>query len=605
MRAIVVMYDTLNRRYLPPYGATGVHAPNFTDLARRAVTFDNAYGGSMPCMPARREMHTGRYNFLHRAWGPLEPFDDSAPEMLKHAGVHTHLITDHQHYWGDGGATYHARFNTFEFVRGQEGDEWKGVVDDPEEWADQPWFEAATNHALRRQDRVNRAYTATEETHPQTRVFDLGLEFIETNAGADNWLVQIETFDPHEPFFAPEDYRKLYADRHAWREGPDLDWPDYVPVTESDEDVEHVRSLYSSLLSMCDASLGRVLAVMDRHDMWDDTMLIVCTDHGFLLGEHDWWGKNTPPYYNETIHLPMFAWDPRDRVAGERREALVQTIDLAPTLLDFFGVAPTEDMEGRPLREVIRADERRRPAALFGIFGGHVNVTDGRWVYMRAPVGPGNPGLEEYTLMPTLMRGRMPVSTLREARLVSPFNFTKGVPVLELPGATYSDPYAFGSMLFDLTADPQQVDPMIDDAAELRMATLMRDLMVSNDAPASQFARMGLPVEGPLDESHLTCREHAPQVDRSRMTVLRPEDFPSGGVPVTTAVGVLRSDARCTDVMRLHLGELADMELPDEALSMSLLDLATVAVGVISPTQLRAIADDLAALAPLQSSEEK
>lgn len=205
MRAIVVMYDTLNRRYLPPYGATGVHAPNFTDLARRAVTFDNAYGGSMPCMPARREMHTGRYNFLHRAWGPLEPFDDSAPEMLKHAGVHTHLITDHQHYWGDGGATYHARFNTFEFVRGQEGDEWKGVVDDPEEWADQPWFEAATNHALRRQDRVNRAYTATEETHPQTRVFDLGLEFIETNAGADNWLVQIETFDPHEPFFAPED----------------------------------------------------------------------------------------------------------------------------------------------------------------------------------------------------------------------------------------------------------------------------------------------------------------------------------------------------------------------------------------------------------------
>lgn len=107
MRAIFVLFDTLNRRFLPPYGATEVIAPNFTDLAERAVTFDNAYGGSMPCMPARRELHTGRHNFLHRGWGPLEPFDDSVPELLKKAGVYTHLVTDHRPYWTDGGATYY------------------------------------------------------------------------------------------------------------------------------------------------------------------------------------------------------------------------------------------------------------------------------------------------------------------------------------------------------------------------------------------------------------------------------------------------------------------------------------------------------------------
>ena len=102
----------------------------------------------MPCMPARREMHTGRYNFLHRSWGPLEPFDDSMPEALHQSGVrkcsrslcvfwtqrsplHTdsHKVTDHHHYWEDGGATYHQRFRTHEFVRGQEGDWWKGDVD--------------------------------------------------------------------------------------------------------------------------------------------------------------------------------------------------------------------------------------------------------------------------------------------------------------------------------------------------------------------------------------------------------------------------------------------------------------------------------------------
>ena len=133
MKAIMVMFDSLNRRFLPPYGCETIHAPNFARLAERTVTFDTCYAGSMPCMPARRELQTGRYNFLHRSWGPLEPFDDSMPEMLKQAGVYTHMITDHQHYWEDGGATYHNRFNSYEFFRGQEGDAWKGRVPAPDE----------------------------------------------------------------------------------------------------------------------------------------------------------------------------------------------------------------------------------------------------------------------------------------------------------------------------------------------------------------------------------------------------------------------------------------------------------------------------------------
>jgi arylsulfatase A-like enzyme len=104
MKAIMIMFDSLNRRYLPPYGCEWTHAPNFERLAGRTVTFDNCYVASMPCMPARRELHTGRYNFLHRSWGPLEPFDDSMPETLKRHGVYTHLVTDHQHYWEDGGS---------------------------------------------------------------------------------------------------------------------------------------------------------------------------------------------------------------------------------------------------------------------------------------------------------------------------------------------------------------------------------------------------------------------------------------------------------------------------------------------------------------------
>ena len=114
MKAIMVMYDSLNRHLLRPYGCQWTRTENFSRLAEHSVTFDNYWVGSMPCMPARRELHTGRYNFLHRSWGPLEPFDDSMPETLKKSGIHSHLISDHYHYWEDGGATYHQRYTTWE-----------------------------------------------------------------------------------------------------------------------------------------------------------------------------------------------------------------------------------------------------------------------------------------------------------------------------------------------------------------------------------------------------------------------------------------------------------------------------------------------------------
>ena len=106
MKAIMVMYDSLNRHMLSPYGCDWTQTPNFKRLADRCVTFDKCYVGSLPCMPARREIHTGRYNFLHRSWGPMEPYDDSMPEILKKNGIYSHLISDHYHYWEDGAVSY-------------------------------------------------------------------------------------------------------------------------------------------------------------------------------------------------------------------------------------------------------------------------------------------------------------------------------------------------------------------------------------------------------------------------------------------------------------------------------------------------------------------
>ncbi len=487
----MVMFDSLNRRLLEPYGCDWVQTPNFRRLAERAVTFDNAYVGSMPCMPARRELHTGRYNFLHRSWGPIEPFDDSMPEILKDSGVYTHLVSDHYHYWEDGGATYHNRYSSWEIVRGQECDHWKSALRTPQM--------PATVGGLGREAHnwANRRHLADEQDHYQTVSFDNALAFLEENHDQDNWFLHLETFDPHEPYFAPERFRALYPSAA----GAHFDWPPYREVQETPAEVERCRRECAALHTMCDASLGRVLDFMDAHDLWQDTMLIVNTDHGFLLGEHGCWAKCWAPFYNEIALTPLFIWDPRCGVRNQRRQALVQTIDLAPTLLEFFGRPRPPDMQGMPLRDTVANDTSVRQAGLFGLFGGHVNCTDGRYLYMRGPALPANGPLHEYTLMPTrhgVGRAFIEPELLATAELAEPFGFTKGLKTLKLdahalPLRTGAGRQAqFPTALYDLEADPQQCRPLADAAVEARMSRLMAELMAANQAPVEQFVRLGL-----------------------------------------------------------------------------------------------------------------
>lgn len=493
MRAIIVFFDSLNRRYLPSYNPLAdTYAPNFDRLARRCVQFDNSYVGSMPCIPARRELHTGRYNFLHREWGPLEPFDDSMPQILRDAGVYTHLVSDHLHYWEDGGATFHTRYSSWEVVRGQEGDHWKGQCLDPEvpPVVMVPQKQQGGGVASGwRYDWVNRGFIAEEDEFPQARTFDLGCSFLEENSTQDNWLLHLETFDPHEPFYVPQRYLDLYPEEY---DGAHFDWP-RGPVGQMETEVAHVRRQYKALVSMCDHNLGRVLDLMDEHDMWDDTMLIVGTDHGFMLGEHGWWGKNQVPYYNEVAHTPFFVWDPRLGVAGKRRSSIVQMIDWAPTLLEFFGQGVPEDMQGSSLSGVIRDDTPNRPVALYGVFSGHVNVTDGRHAYLRAARPELKDEVFNYTLMPTHMTSRFTPSELRDAELVEPFSFTKGCPVLKVKSHDKYNVARFGSSLYDLESDPGEQEAVFDPSAEKRLTEAMIEAMRKTDAPQEQYQRLGLP----------------------------------------------------------------------------------------------------------------
>ena len=495
MRTIMVMYDTLCRNFLSPYGNTWVQTPNFQRLAEKSVTFDTNYVCSLPCMPARRDLHNGRVNFLQRDWGPLEPYDDSMPEILKNHGIYSCLISDHYHYWEDGGCTYHNRYSSWISHRGQEGDFCRGtkeVVEYITGLGSRITDPRTAGEVPKVQDAANRRFCQSEREMPQAETFADGLAFIKENRNNDNWFLQIETFDPHEPFDSPEPYQAAWFD-------PDRpfvpDWPPYAEAHEDPETIKQMQEKYYALAQFCDRSLGRILDRMDRYDMWKDTMLIVNTDHGFLLGEHGWWAKNNTLEYNEVAHTPLFIWDPRYKTAGEHRTSLVQTIDLAPTILEFFGLPVPERMKGKALGPVIELDAAVRQYGIYGVHGGPVCVTDGKTVYMRAVRNPEEKALE-YTLMPTHMVGMFSHDELREMRLHDGFSFTRGCRVMEIPVMPTRNPGKLEhDILFDLQSDPGQQKPFRDAETEGRMERALIGLLKDNDAPKYLYKRFGLKEE--------------------------------------------------------------------------------------------------------------
>ena len=478
------MMDSLNRHLLNTYKESFIKTPNIDRLAKRGVVFDNHYSGSLPCMPARREMMTGRINFMEAPWGPIEPWDDCLPvELRKQKGTYSHMITDHYHYFHSGGEAYHTLFDTWEFERGQEGDLWHPLVKDPEI----PEFKGKNRRAYW----VNREFADLEDEsqYPTPRCFQRAIDFLDNNQQEDNWHLHLELFDPHEPFACPKKYLDMYND--TWDDRYHFDWPQYAPVDEEDEAVEHILKRYAGVLTMTDHWLGKLLDKMDAYNMWGDTILVFSTDHGHLLGEHGYWAKNYTYDYKELVHIPLIMCTPETAFSNKRIKALTQTIDIMPTLMAVHGAREPDNVHGQSLLHLLEEDKQHHEVVLYGYFGKDINIFDGRYSYCRQPIIGST--VYHHTAMPREYADFCDQELLKKAELGVFLKHTQGIPHFRMEKESYRHHGAPDyNLIYDLEEDPGQRTPIRDGKLEEVLEIKMIIAMKRCDAPKSEFKRIGV-----------------------------------------------------------------------------------------------------------------
>ncbi len=483
MKAIFVLMDSLNRNYLSIYGNTWVKTPNIERFAKRSLIFTNHWLGSAPCMPARRDMLTGRLNFLERGWGGFEPYDIPFPTLLRKAGIFTHMETDHYHYFHVGGENYNTCFNTWAFHRGQEHDGYISKVKSikaPKHLGQ--WCELYTK---------NKSLFKTDANYPTPRTFQGAVEWLKNNKDADDYFLWVEAFDPHEPFDTPDEFVDLYND--TWK-GEHYDWSGYEEVNEHSEATKHLRKKYAATLTMADKWFGKLLDEIERQNGFEDTLIIFTTDHGHMLGEHGLAGKSKWYAWNQMAHIPLIVHLPKSKYAGEKRNQLSQNIDIMPTILEYFSVKFNNPINGYSLMSILKDNvESKRKTALYGWFGQTVNITDGKYTYFRAAAKKENKPLYQYFLTPTkISHHDLPSKEFFKKCELGKFLPYTDFPVLRSEVENKRSLDQEYSILFDIKNDYEQLNPISDRKIEKKYIELLVKHMKQVDAPREQFKRLGL-----------------------------------------------------------------------------------------------------------------
>ncbi|MEA3400460.1 MAG: sulfatase [Armatimonadota bacterium] len=356
MNIIVICLDTFRADIVGDEGALAhVKTPAMDQLAAQSANFTRAFGESQPTLQARRALMTGmrcfpwRFNVDRRGhwhhaagWHKIPPEHDTLAEILVRQGYYTGLITDTHHMFKPT-MNYTRGFCSWEFIRGQVDDHWRGgtremveplmrrVCRQPIDWQ---------RHLVMLQYFLNNRDRQSEDDYLPARVFSAASRWLDDNHANAPFFLWVDGVDPHEPWDPPPRYADMYAPEY---DGIDFIWHHQGPDA-TDEEIQRVKALYFGEVTFVDECVGRLLETIDGLRLWDDTLVVLTSDHGTQILDHGRFGKSPRDlrWYNTQVAMHLRHPDgPR----GQRIDGFVQAHDLPATLLAQLGV-PAE-MDGR------------------------------------------------------------------------------------------------------------------------------------------------------------------------------------------------------------------------------------------------------------------
>jgi arylsulfatase A-like enzyme len=418
---VLIVLDTLGANYVGAYGANWIKTPNIDRLARMGALFENAYSEGLPTIPCRRAMMTGRYTLPSKGWGPLEQDDTTIADILWGKDIQTALIYD----TAPMRLPKYGYSRGFDYVRFCYGHEL-----DMDRFKDTP-----LDPSLKAEDFIakNQVFKENGEfIDPGSKMLLTEVEGVlkqrqnwcgdhENWAGvvgreAIRWLEDIrdatkpffmwmDSFDPHEPWDPPSVWKKEPCPYDPEWEGPPIvqaPWTD-MKGRISEREAQHIRALHAEKVTLADKWVGKVLDKIRSLGLWDDTLIILTSDHGQPMGHgehgHGIMRKCRPWPYEEVVHVPLIIQMPGGR-PGQRIKGFTQSCDIAPTVLDALGClgstdsgsasheavkgASVEDIQGFSLLPLVTGEkERVRDFAIAGYYSNSWSIITGDYSYIH------------------------------------------------------------------------------------------------------------------------------------------------------------------------------------------------------------------------------
>jgi len=384
------------RPQLGCYGHKQMITPHLDALAREGMVFERAYCQAATCRASRLSLLTGRRpdtTRIHTNGGAT--FRTRNPDW----------VTLPQHFKNHGytslslGKIFHGAFK----VRSQWNDRksWSA----PEWWPGPRYYHtpegiAAAEKVFKRSKAGRKAPVEDWVNHfvlgPSWEAPDVPDNVLYDGQVADKavatlrelrdkpFFLAVGFLKPHLPFIAPKKYWDMYPakdvtvadNQHPPKDVPKLaltnwghprsytDIPNKGPMPK--ELTHKLTRGYAACVTYIDAQVGRVLAELDRLGLRDNTIVVFWGDHGYHLGENDIWGKATN--FELSTHVPLIVSAPGMKAKGGSTRALVELVDLYPTLAELAGLPPQKALEGRSLRPLLNAPDTAWKQAAFSQF---------------------------------------------------------------------------------------------------------------------------------------------------------------------------------------------------------------------------------------------